>query len=130
MILFDTDVCVELLRGNERVLRQRSDYDGDIAISFMSAAELFYGAEKSNDPSKNNNLIEEFLLSVEIIHTDLDILKKFGILKARLENEGNILSDADIFIASTALTKCDRLITGNVRHYKRIEELEVENWLR
>jgi tRNA(fMet)-specific endonuclease VapC len=130
MILFDTDVCIEILRGNERIIRQRSDYDGDIAVSFMSAAELYYGAEKSNMPADNKVLIEEFLLSVEIIHTDLDILEKFGSIKERLENTGNTLADTDIFIASVALTKCDRLITGNVRHYNRIEELKIENWLR
>ncbi len=130
MILLDTDICIELLRGNFNVIERRQGYDDTVAISFMTVAELFYGAEKSNNLSKNSNLIAEFLLTVEIIHSDLEILIKFGKLKALLGKAGNILADADIFIAATAIVKCNMLITGNVNHFKRIEELKIENWIR
>ena len=130
MILLDTDICIELLRGNFNVIERRQGYDEKVAISFMTVAELFYGAEKSNNKSKNTNLIAEFLLTVDIIHSDLEILIKFGKLKARLGKAGNILSDVEIFIAATAIVKCNMLITGNVNHFKRIEELRIENWIR
>ena len=130
MILLDTDICIELLRGNARVIEKRQAYDEKIAISFMSVAELFFGAEKSYKASENISLIEEFLLTVEIIHNDLGILRKFGELKAILGKAGNILADADIFIAATAIVKCNMLITGNVNHFMRIEELRMENWIR
>ncbi len=130
MILLDTDICIELLRGNFNVIERRQGYDEKVAISFMTVAELFYGAEKSNDIGKNTNLIAEFLLTVEIIHSDLEILIKFGKLKALLGKAGKILSDADIFIAATAIVKCKMLITGNVKHFKRIEELRIENWIQ
>ena len=48
MILLDTDICIELLRGNAKVIDKRQGYDEKVAISFMSVAELFYGAEKSD----------------------------------------------------------------------------------
>ena len=130
MILLDTDICIELLRGNAKVIDKRQDYREKVAISFMSVAELFYGVEKSNNAGKNSRLIEEFLLTIEIIHSDLEILRKFGGLKAILGSAGNILADADIFIAATTLAKCNMLITGNVNHFKRIEELRIENWIR
>ena len=130
MILLDTDICIELLRGNYNVIERRQGYDEKVAISFMTVAELFYGAEKSNDKGKNTNLIEEFLLTVDIIHSDLEILIKFGKLKALLGKSGNILSDADIFIAATAIVKCNMLISGNANHFKRIEALRIENWIR
>jgi tRNA(fMet)-specific endonuclease VapC len=130
VILLDTDICIELLRGNLNVIERRQGFDAMVAISFMTVAELFYGAEKSNNLSKNTNLIAEFLLTVEMIHSDLEILIKFGKLKALLGKAGNILSDADLFIAATAIVKCNILITGNVNHFKRIEELRLENWIR
>lgn len=130
MILIDTDICIELLRGNRMVIDRRRNYAAEIAISFMSVAELFYGAEKSDHTGENMNLIDEFLYTVEIIHSDLDILKKFGEIKSYLGKAGNILADADIFIAATATTKCDMLITGNIKHFNRLEELRVENWIR
>jgi tRNA(fMet)-specific endonuclease VapC len=130
VILLDTDICIELLRGNFSVIERRQDYDEKVAISFMTVAELFYGAEKSNNKRKNTNLIAEFILTVEIIHSDLEILIKFGKLKVHLGKAGSILPDADIFIAAAAIVKCNMLITGNVNHFKRIEELRIENWIR
>ena len=130
MILLDTDICIELLRGNNRVIEKRRNYDDRVAISFMSVAELFYGAEKSDNPNENNSLVEEFFLTVIIINSDLDILRKFGEIKATIGKAGNILSDADIFVAATTLAKCNMLITGNVNHFMRIEELRIENWIR
>ena len=128
MILFDTDTCIELLKGNKKILQRREQYDGVIGISFMSIAELYYGAEKSKDPNKNFDTIENLLLSLEIIHTDIPILKRFGMIKAQLQKEGVITSDADIFIAATTLERGDRLITGNVRHFERIPGLVSESW--
>ncbi|MBN2049195.1 MAG: PIN domain-containing protein [Spirochaetales bacterium] len=130
MILFDTDICVELLRGNRDILRRRLDEPDDVAVSFMTAAELFYGSWKSKQPEANRHLVEAFLLSVTVIHSNLRILNTFGELKSWLEGRGSVLADADLFIAATALSAGSRLITGNIRHYNRIEELKLENWLR
>ena len=84
MILLDTDICVELLRGNADIIEKRRAFDEKVAVSFMSVAELYYGAEKSEYVSENTSLIEEFLLTVDIIHSDLAILRNFGGLKAIL----------------------------------------------
>lgn len=130
MILFDTDTCIGILRGYESVLSRRQITNDEIAISFMTAAELYYGAEKSANPGKNYHLIEQFLLSVTVINTDITILKEFGKLKASLESQGIPLADADLLIAATCLTKCDLLVTGNSRHYNRISGLPLDNWLR
>ncbi|MBE3138229.1 MAG: hypothetical protein IMZ63_00260 [Actinobacteria bacterium] len=60
----------------------------------------------------------------------MEILKEFGKLKADLELEGNLLADADLFIAATCIAKCNMLITGNIKHYNRISGLKIANWLR
>lgn len=41
-----------------------------------------------------------------------------------------MLLDADVLIASTALTKCSKLITGNIKHFNRFENLVIENWIK
>lgn len=128
MILLDTDICIEILRKNKAVIEKRAQYDDTTAISFMSVAELYYGAEKSQNPVKNHQLINEFLLTTETIQTDGDILKKFGELKNILSKDNTFLPDADIFIAATAYVKADKLITGNMKHFRRFPNLAVENW--
>ena len=57
-------------------------------------------------------------------------MKKFGEIKSELKNKKIIIPDADIIIASTALEKCAMLITGNIKHYGRIEKLDIDNWIR
>jgi tRNA(fMet)-specific endonuclease VapC len=130
VILLDTDVCIEILRGNKKVIKKRTEHEDNVAISFMTIAELYYGAEKSGYSNSNIALVDEFLFSVIIIMPDIDILKMFGKLKANLEREGKVIPDADLFIASTALARCNMLITGNKDHYERISGLKIDNWIR
>ena len=128
MILLDTDVCIELLKGNKRILQRREQYDDPVGVCFMTIAELYYGAEKSKDPGKNMETIEKLLLSVEIVQTDLPILKRFGMIKAQLQKKGEPIADADILIASATLEKAEKLITGNTKHFERIPGLSIESW--
>lgn len=129
MILFDTDTCIGILRGSVSVLSRRKAADDEIAVSFMTVAELYYGALKSTNPDKNCRLVEQLLLTLRVINSDMEILKEFGKLKTDLELEGNLLADADLFIAATCITKCNMLITGNIKHYNRISGLKIANWL-
>jgi tRNA(fMet)-specific endonuclease VapC len=129
MILLDTDICIEILRGNKTVIDHYQHADERAAISFMTVGELFYGAEKSTFKESNQHVVEEFLLSIDVINSDIEILRKFGEIKAALSRNHVSLADASLFIASTALTKCSKLITGNIKHYHRIENLVMENWI-
>ncbi len=128
MILLDTDVCVELLKGNRRVLEHRDRYDGPVGICFMTIAELYYGAERSGQPAKNIGAIEKLMLSMEIVQTDLPILRRFGTLKASLQEEGAPVADADLLIAAAALESAEGLVTGNARHFERIAGLVLQDW--
>ncbi len=129
MILFDTDVCVEILRGNQEVIHKRIETDEDISISFITVSELYYGAYKSPKRLENTNLVERFLYTVRIIESDITISRNFGELKSVLQKNGNLIADADLFIAATTLSYCTKLITGNIKHFNRIPELTLENWI-
>ena len=128
MILLDTDVCIEMLRGNKNVIQKREKEPDSIGISFLTVGELFYGAYKSTKVEHNLMQIEKFLLTVKIVQSDYDIMKLFGELKSKLFK--NNLPDADIIIAATSISKSRKLITGNIDHFKRIDELKIENWIR
>jgi len=128
VILLDTDICIELLKGNKRILQRRDQYDGPVGVCFMTIAELYYGAEKSRDPVKNMNTIEKLLITLEIVHTDVAILKRFGMVKAHLQKQGEPIADADILIASATIEKAERLVTANTKHFERISGLALENW--
>ena len=130
MTRMDTDVCVELLRGNKRVIECRRKVADEVAISFMTVGELFYGSERSSRPSHNRELVERFLLSVPCLQSDRPLMEKFGTLKAELAVRGEILPDADILIAATALTWNGSLVSGNKAHFARFAGLKVTDWTR
>ena len=106
-------------------------YDKDYSPEIKSSiAELFYGSARSSAPEKNNALIDEFLLLVDIVQSDLPVLRRFGQLRSELRDQGFLLPDADILIAATTYEKARLLVTGNIKHFQRFPDLSVENWIQ
>lgn len=130
MKILDTDVCIEILRGNERVLERRQRALDEVATTWITACELAYGAAKSRAAKKNQTLVTEFLATLPVVGLDLPAAERFGRLKADLERGGNILADADLMIAAITQAQGASLVTGNLRHYARIADLRVEDWIR
>jgi tRNA(fMet)-specific endonuclease VapC len=78
---------------------------------------------------KNIELLNEFTSELNILYLDTECGKIFGKIKADLKKEGKIINDSDLFIASIAINNKMRLVTNNDKHFKRIEDLQVENWI-
>ncbi len=130
MRLLDTDTCIELLRGNAKVLEHRAKTRDDVATSWITAAELYYGAAKSRAHSHNHALVTRFLATLDILELDSAAAQLFGAHKAALETAGRRLTDADLLIAAVAQSRGAMLVTGNRRHYARIDGLAIEDWIR
>ena len=128
MILLDTDVCIELLRGDRSIIARRERESDDVAVSFMTVGELFYGAARSLRPEPNRDVVETFLVTVACLDSDGEIMRRFGQEKARLAASGEALPDADILIAATALRHNARLVSGNLKHFSRFPGLTSESW--
>jgi predicted nucleic acid-binding protein len=128
VILLDTDVCVEILRGNRGIL-DKAGTEELLAVSFITAGELYYGAFWSQRRERNLDAVRDFLSKVEVIESDGRIMARFGALKAGLRHKGVPLPDADLLVAATALEQGGSLATGNLRHFRRISGLRLLDWL-
>jgi tRNA(fMet)-specific endonuclease VapC len=128
--LLDTDTCIAVLRGQEAVIDRRAATDDDVATTWITAAELHYGAAKSNAPEKNRSLVKGFLATLPVLGLDDASVQIFGEAKALLERRGQRLADADLFIGAIAVANQATVITGNRRHYERIPGVTVEDWIR
>jgi tRNA(fMet)-specific endonuclease VapC len=128
--LLDTDTCIALLRGQQSVIEQRAKSLDEIVTTWITAAELYYGAAKSSAPEKNRTLVDSFLSTLPILGLDDLSVRIFGEAKALLERQGRRLPDADLLIGSIAASRAAPVITGNRRHYERIPGVVVEDWLR
>jgi tRNA(fMet)-specific endonuclease VapC len=128
--VLDSDTCIGILRGRAEVLERRSAEIDEVAITWVTASELFYGAAKSSKPEANAALIVQFLSTLTVLTPDLASARLFGELKARLATNGRIVADADLFIAAISVSRGATLGTGNRKHYERIPGLVIEDWLR
>jgi len=127
--LFDTDAISELLRP--RPIAPYLDWLKTIPrdaqfTSAVTVGELFKGAYRSAAKERHLKNIEERVLpAVTTLPYDLSIARVFGKIRAALERNGNILPDADLQIAATALYHDLELVTGNLRHFERISDLRL-----
>jgi tRNA(fMet)-specific endonuclease VapC len=128
--ILDTDTCIFILRGEERVIARRAAVSDVVATTWITAAELFYGAAKSMAPDGNRSVIARFLATLPVLGLDEASAQIFGEAKALLKREGRRLADADLFIGAIAAARRATVVTGNRRHYERIPGVTVEDWIR
>jgi tRNA(fMet)-specific endonuclease VapC len=111
-------------------MQRRLQSTDSVGTTWVTAAELFYGAAKSREPRSNRVLVEKFLVTLPIYGLDTASTEVFGEAKALLERSGRRLADADLLIAAISVAMQATVVTGNVRHYERIPGVTVENWIR
>jgi predicted nucleic acid-binding protein len=128
--LLDTNTCIAILRGNTAVIERRAATTDDVATTWVTAAELHYGAAKSVAPDKNRTLLKAFLGTLPILGLDEASAQIFGEAKALLEKQGQRLADADLLIGAIAAANRAIVVTGNRRHYEHIPGVTTEDWLR
>lgn len=129
MLLLDTDALSHLLRGTPRgglVEKIAAVPAAERFLSAITVGELYYGLEWMGERGDRlrERLEREFLARVEILPYDTDAARVYGRLRARLEHERQPLAEANLQIASIALSRGLSMLTGNGKHFRRIAELE------
>ncbi|HXF94263.1 MAG TPA: type II toxin-antitoxin system VapC family toxin [Nitrospiraceae bacterium] len=128
--MLDTNICIYLIkRQPEAVLDRFASHPvGDVGISVITLAELEYGASKSSNPSRNREALKQFVLPLEIAAFDRSATITYGKIRALLEERGQPIGSMDMLIAAHALSLGARLVTNNIKEFKRVPGLRVENW--
>ena len=127
----DTDICVAFLRGTSSTVRDRLLRLPRIsfALPAIVVAELFLGVEKSNHQRGHTTKVEEFVDSFQIVGFGRDAARFYARIRATLESEGEPIGANDYLVASTVIAEKGKLVTGNVREFKKVPGLKIENWL-
>jgi predicted nucleic acid-binding protein len=129
--LLDTDICIELLRSNSRVVSniEKLPEDTKVYTSIINASELLYGAYLSDKKEQRIVEVKNFLSDIEVLGIDLRSAEIYGELKSVLKQKGNLIADNDLFIASVAKRNELTLITHNIKHFEKISGLKIEDWM-
>jgi len=129
--MLDTNICIFLIRQkSQRIIERLVSCDpGDVAISTITVAELAHGAYKSNKAEENLHALEQMLLPLEVVDFDQRASSAYGMIRATLERQGNIIGGMDLLIGAHALSLGLVLVTNNTGEFERIPELQIEDWL-
>ena len=130
--LLDTNACIELIRKRSAAVlrRLRACTVGEVAISSITLAELYYGVARSAFPERNLAALTEFCTPLALLPFDDRAAALYGQVRADLERSGHPAGPLDTLIASHALSIKATLVTDNEREFHRVKGLEVENWKR
>ncbi len=127
--LLDTDVCIHALkRRNSALIDAFTAHDGRMAVSDVTLFELYYGAERYDDPAQRIAIIESFTARLEVLPFDSRAALHAGNIRAALESRGEMIGAYDLMIAAIARSQGLILVTGNMREFERVEGLRVERW--
>ncbi len=125
--LLDTDVCIEIIKHNVRVLDKiESVGEDNCYVTDITVAELFYGAAKSGR-SDHFEDVEKILQSFDLKPL-LPSLRLYGENKALLEDQGRMIGEFDLLIGSCAVFNGLIMVTSNLKHFDHIPDIRLEDW--
>jgi tRNA(fMet)-specific endonuclease VapC len=132
MYCFDTDVLSATMRRDPSlplIRRLAQIPPSEQFTTAITMGELLYGASRRDSERLIRQVRELIRGALTVLPFDESAAEVYGSLRARLEAEGRRLDEPDMRIASIALARDFTLVTGNVRHFARVPDLSVENWL-
>lgn len=126
-ICLDTDFLVNFLRNNKEEVEfvKKNEVEKDLATTYINLFELYYGAYKSSETQDNLRAISLLLSRINILNFSNDSVKKAGEISAKLEKGGKPIEFRDIFIGTIALVNDYSIKTRNIKHFNRIEGLNI-----
>ncbi|MDR1851764.1 MAG: type II toxin-antitoxin system VapC family toxin [Propionibacteriaceae bacterium] len=131
--MLDTNICSFLIRGKNPRLEARLASEVKqgcfLMISAITYMELVYGATSPKSSPKWLPLVNALVDRLDTVcGWGRDTIDEAVRLRSRLAAAGTPIGDNDTAIAAQALDERCILVTNNVKHFKRVEGLQVQDW--
>lgn len=88
-----------------------------------------FGAYNSGRKSSELRKVKNFIQHFPVVSL-MESVEEYASLKVSLRAKGIMIDEFDLIIASVAMAKKYVLVTDNLKHFQRIEELKIENWIK
>jgi tRNA(fMet)-specific endonuclease VapC len=136
MTLLDTDTISLLLAGNGRVLLRLQQAGDDLSITVITKMEILRGRFDSLLKASDGTQLQRAQARLDKLELELESWNIVGVHAPaaaefdRLRQIRNLkrIGRADLLIASIALAQRATLVTRNLRHFRQISGLNLENW--
>lgn len=129
-VMLDTDITSYIFTHRTEKVRRRflAFAVGDVAISAITAGELVFGFQMT--PSERiRRAVERALEALAVVPFDRAAAEVYGEVRSVLHRRGTLIGAYDMLIAAHAMSLGVPLATNNLREFRRVPGLRVENWL-
>jgi len=129
--VLDTNIVTAIMKKDEKVIQKIENILQDGKIIFINAIsyyEIKRGLLAANAYKKLSCFEKVCKIFSITLLDNIIILDKASEIYADLKKNGNLIEDADILIASIAMFN-DCILVSDDSHFKRIQNLQLENWL-
>lgn len=131
-VLLDTDILSAIMRRDGRASdRARAYLTGHHRLTFsvITRYEVVRGL-LAKQAARQQYAFEQLCAVSEVLPLTDEVALQAAAIYADLYVRGELIGDADILIAATAIVHRYAVATNNEAHYRRIPSLIIENWLR
>ncbi len=129
--LLDTNICIAIIKKcppevKEKLIQTKI---GEVAISSIVLAELWFGIELSSKPKQNRDALHDFLQYLTVLDWPEHAGQEYGRIRAHLNKKVTPIGANDLLIAAHALSINAILVSDNTRKFGRVTGLKLENWI-
>ena len=129
--MLDTNIVIYTIKNRpDKVRRAFNMHSQQLCVSCITYAELVYGAMRSRYPQRNLADIQGFAANVEILAMAEADAVHGGEIRAEMADRGRDIGGYDALIAGHARARGLILVTNNMRDFRSIAGLRLENWAR
>jgi tRNA(fMet)-specific endonuclease VapC len=129
--MLDTNILIYTVKNRPKKVREAfKKYSDHLSMSSVTLGELIYRAERSAQVTRNLEDIEGLAARMDVLPFDDHAATHFGQVRAELARKGKPIGPYDSMIAGHARALGLILVTNNMREFKRVPGLRVENWAR
>jgi tRNA(fMet)-specific endonuclease VapC len=128
--LLDTNILIFAARDRPKAVRSRLQElsPDDVAVSSIAIAELWFGAEKSEDPPRKRQAWSKFLEPYSVLPFDRAAAEEHARLRYLLRHAP--IGERDLLVAAIASANELGVVTNNLAEFTRVPGLKVEDWSR
>lgn len=129
--IVDSSILIAAERRQLDLNEKLKEFDSDVLIASITAAELMHGLYRDNSPERyrrRKTWLDGIFGSMPILPFDLAVARVYARITAELRSRGQDPGLHDTMIGATAVAHGHMVITRNEKHFERIAGLEVRSW--
>lgn len=133
LFLLDTNILIYLLKGVPESVARKIDRlkpEDRLGMSWVTWAELLLGALRSTRSEQIRKQLEGIQQVIPVLLPESPLICSYHAEHAaRLRAAGTPIGGNDLWIAAHALALGATLVTHNVKEFRRIRGLSLDDWV-